>query len=259
MTTAPSITTLLFDIDDTLYPIKNGFTAHRNNDVALNYMVDRLGFADHESAAAFRLPYFTKYHSTMKALAVAAGEGKLPPLSDGSQRPFSSDELATYWAANARFSDYIARDDRLAEVLASLKEVDGLRIMIFSNGPRAYALRVLETLGVRDCFADSDIFAVDDLLPHCKPEAAAFEKVLTAAGVQEDPSQAVLFEDSMKNVRAAKALGMRTVLLLPSAEVYGSSAADAPDPSDPAVDAVLEECRDMKERLPCLWEKKWAP
>jgi hypothetical protein len=49
--------------------------------------------------------------------------------------------------------------------------------MIFSNGPRLYALRILETLGVRHCFKDGDIFAVEDVMPHCKPEQAAFDKV----------------------------------------------------------------------------------
>jgi FMN phosphatase YigB (HAD superfamily) len=32
------ITTLIFDVDDTLYDVGNGFTAHRNSDVSENFM-----------------------------------------------------------------------------------------------------------------------------------------------------------------------------------------------------------------------------
>lgn len=56
---------LVFDIDDTLYPVTNGFTNHRNNEVAIQYMVDRYGFT-REAATKVRAHYFKKFHSTAK-------------------------------------------------------------------------------------------------------------------------------------------------------------------------------------------------
>ena len=62
-------------------------------------MVEKLGFKTVEEAAALRSRYFVRYHSTLKALAVAAEEGQLPPLPDGSPRTtFDGDALASYWA-----------------------------------------------------------------------------------------------------------------------------------------------------------------
>jgi putative hydrolase of the HAD superfamily len=67
----------------------------------------------------------------------------------------------------------------------------------------------LETLKVREFFEDENIYGVDDVMPVCKPEPAAFRKVLKGIGC-DDPTKAVMYEDSMKNVRAAKGIGMKT-------------------------------------------------
>ena len=73
-----------------------------------------------------------------------------------------------------------------------------------------------------------------------------------------------MFEDSMKNIRAVKALGMRTVLITGSAaaatdmqDALATKAGDAPRATDPAVDVALESCGQIKAQLPFLWEKRW--
>merc|ERR1719491_2572596 len=76
--TASKISTVIFDVDDTLYDVASGFTAHRNGDLIRQYMVDHYGFASLEAAGALRDQYFAKYHSTAKALTVAQNEGKFP-------------------------------------------------------------------------------------------------------------------------------------------------------------------------------------
>ena len=46
MNSSPSsITTLIFDVDDTLYDVGTSFTAHRNGFGAQSFMVKKLGFA----------------------------------------------------------------------------------------------------------------------------------------------------------------------------------------------------------------------
>ena len=153
----PKIKALIFDVDDCLYPVTNNFTNHRLHEVVIKFMVDELGLPDAESAQELRAPYFKHYHSMYKALSVAASEGALPPLPDGTARSFAGEKLSAYYATHCRFADFIARDDGLLAALTSLKEDAGLRLLICSNGPRAYCLRVLETLGVRRCFADVDM------------------------------------------------------------------------------------------------------
>ena len=65
---AKPVTTLIFDVDDTLYDISTGFTAHRTGPITYEFMVQHLQFPDHASAQALRDEYFKLYHSTAKAL-----------------------------------------------------------------------------------------------------------------------------------------------------------------------------------------------
>ena len=90
------------------------------------------------------------------------------------------------------------------------------------------------------------MFCVDDVAPSCKPEPEAFAKVFAAVGAV--PSRCVMFEDSIKNIRTARDLGMTTVLV--SGPVSGDDAA----PSDPAVDHTITTVGEIKVRLPSLWD-----
>ena len=112
------------------------------------------------------------------------------------------------------------------------------------------------------------VFAVDDVLPACKPEPEAFEKIFKKLGGDTKPHECVMVEDSMKNIRVAKALGMRTVLIAGKGRLTGGgiggggSAAeetkpgDAPDSTDPAVDVAVEIAADMKDAIPGLWNRE---
>ncbi|KAL7517570.1 hypothetical protein ACHAWX_002489, partial [Stephanocyclus meneghinianus] len=69
----PKIPTIIFDVDDTLYDVGTGFTAHRNTDGATAFMVDKLHFHSKEEAQILRNEYFTKYHSTAKLVLEKVG------------------------------------------------------------------------------------------------------------------------------------------------------------------------------------------
>lgn len=243
-----SVTTLIFDIDDTLYDVATHFTAHRNGDAVFAFMCEKLGFASHAEAKVVRDEYFARYHATGKGLKMAEKDGRLP-----AGATFELSDLSEWWASRLDFSLLGGPDPVLIEALESCP----LRLVAFSNSPRRYALRVLDELGLRRFFPDDAVFAVDDVLPSCKPEAEAFEIVLKACGVEA--SECVMVEDSMKNVRAAKALGMKTILVagIGGGDVAEASKAgktgDAPRAEDPAVDCCVERARDMRARLPGLW------
>lgn len=137
-----------------------------------------------------------------------------------------------------------------------------LRLVAFSNGPRKYVLRVLKELGLSTVFTKDNIFAVDDVLPSCKPEKEAFQKVLDTIGVKA--FECVMVEDSMKNIHAAKAMGMLTVLVsgLGSMNkskvndvIETSKPGDLPNRKDPAVDICIESINELKSALPWLWNK----
>jgi putative hydrolase of the HAD superfamily len=237
-------------------------------------MVEELNFPSLEAAKLVRDEYFERYHSTSKALAVAEDEGRFPepemPLlpEQGRERRFYASDLSNYWAAHLDFTILGKPDPDLIQMFESLQNDCGLQLVAFSNGPRTYVKRALKEMALDKYFAEDRLFAVDDVLPHCKPEPEAFELILKSLnGVK--PEECIMVEDSMKNTRAAKALGLKTVLiagrgrLRPTSgggaestkalEAEATKHGDAPIKDDPAVDVCVEVCSEMRQALPGLW------
>ncbi len=239
------ITTIIFDVDDTLYDVDTGFTAHRNGEVVQQYMVDHLKFGSLHEAKALRDEYFARYHATAKALTVAQQEGRFP--KDAPR--FDTAHLAEYWATHLDYSKLGQPKTELKQILESLP----LTLVAFSNGPRAYVKKVLEALDLLDLFGDERLYAVDDVLPFCKPEAAAFEKIFENIG-NPTPESCIMVEDSMKNIRQAKKLGMKTILVAGKSEVGRILPSDRPEANDPAVDCTIESIEELQTALPGLWD-----
>lgn len=250
------VNTLIFDVDDTLYDVGTGFTRHRLVDGALLFMVEKLGFPDRESARKVWTEYFAKHHSTAKALAEAEKEGRFPPLPGQEEPRFKAQDLSEYWASNL---DFGLLGGPKKDFLEDLKRCP-LNLVAFSNGPRIYVKRVLQELGLWEAFGEDRLYAVDDVLPHCKPEKEAFEMVFRRLGVRAE--ECIMVEDSMKNIRAAKELGLKTILIAGKGKLQKSATSesemvqfgDAPLESDPAVDVALEVADEMRTVLPGLWE-----
>lgn len=243
------VDTLIFDIDDTLYPSSCGFSDHRNGPIVANFMVEKLGFSNAKEALAFRDPLFREHHSTLKGLCVASTEGKLP-----GGRAFVKETLGAYWAAHCDFERYLKPNPDFVRHLTELK-AQGLKLVVFTNGPREYGLRCLDTLQLRGCFEDRHVFGVENVLPHAKPHKEAFQTVLDAVG--SSAHRSVMFEDSMKNVRACSELGIRTVLIKEANSNASGEAAmfgDAADEKDSSVDFVMGDIGEMKATLATLWE-----
>ena len=246
------VTTLIFDIDDTLYPADCGFTAFRNGALAEMFMVEHLGFKNRAEAKLVRDEYFERYHSTVKGLAKAGEDGKLPLGNDSFGK---GEKLVQWWVERCEFEDKLPKREDVKEILLELKNEKKLHLVAFTNGPREYAKCVLDALGLRECFPDDLLFAVEDVLPMCKPEKGAFAKVLAAVGNPE-PSSCVMFEDSIKNVRAVRDLGMRTVFVEGSDS--GKVAAMTAVERAALIDVTLNQgSYDFKEHLGALWEGRF--
>jgi putative hydrolase of the HAD superfamily len=271
MATTKKITTIIFDVDDTLYDVGTGFTAHRNTEGATSFMVQKLNFPSKEAAQKLRDVYFRKYHSTAKALTAAEADGVLPPLPegvslpDGQSKRFDPEHLDEFWANNLDFSILGGPDPECIEMFNTMSE-HKLDIVAFSNGPRKYISRVLKEIGLISFIPPEKLFAVNDVLPYCKPEKESFQAVLDRVGVKAE--ECIMVEDSMKNIHVAKSMGMKTILVCGKGRrkqhsgceggnvnskgadaAEATKAGDAPDETDPAVDAVVEVASEVKDVL----------
>ena len=107
------------------------------------------------------------------------------------------------------------RFDRLHEMMVFERALRGMlralpgRRIVFSNAPRHYAEAVLQIMGVRRLF--EDVVGIEDLDYHPKPGIRAYRSLLQRRRL--NAAQCIMLEDSAVNLRTAKRLGMRTVLV----------------------------------------------
>jgi putative hydrolase of the HAD superfamily len=182
------IRTILFDLDDTLYPRQAGVMGQIRC-LMLRYLRTRLDLSPDE-ADALRRSYFQIYGTTLRGLQI--------------HHQIDPDE---YLRAVHDFplQPYLEPNPTLDAVLASLPQ----QKVVFTNASREHAERVLDVLGIRQRFVR--IVDVRDMDYQSKPEPSAYQRICKLLNVE--PQECILVEDNARNLRPAKALGMVTVLV----------------------------------------------
>jgi pyrimidine 5'-nucleotidase len=181
-------TTLFFDLDDTLYPADSGLWQQIRERIGL-YMQERLNIPPAQ-VPSLRHQLFETYGTTLRGLQV-------------NYQVDVADFLA--YVHDVPVAQYIHPDPLLRQVLHALPA----RKFIFTNADVPHARRVLRALQLEDCFeAIIDVVAID---PYCKPMPEAFALALKAAG-ESDPRRCVMLDDIPRTTRAARQLGLYTIL-----------------------------------------------
>ena len=181
--------TLIFDLDDTLYPPDSGVWQRIGERINL-YMHTKINIPLAE-VTRIREAYFHEYGTTLRGLQLLHHVDALDYLSFVHDIPLQ---------------DYLKPNPTLRTILESLPQ----RKVIFTNADRAHAERVIATLDLEGIFEQIiDIIAIH---PHCKPQPEAFQIALQKLGIV-DPSNCVIFEDSPRNLRTARTLGLITVFV----------------------------------------------
>jgi putative hydrolase of the HAD superfamily len=179
----------VFDLDDTLH----NASAHIfpvMNQAMTNYIMDTLAM-DEATAHDLRRHYWRVYGATLKGL----------------MRHHQTDPQH-FLKVTHQFDDLAVRVIAVKRLRHLIKSLAGRKV-VFTNAPRDYALRVLNLLGVADCF--ELVFSVESTKFHAKPSLRGFQLLLASLRVKA--SDCVLLEDNAAALMTAKRLGMKTVLL----------------------------------------------
>ncbi|KAL6841926.1 hypothetical protein ACP4OV_028438 [Aristida adscensionis] len=229
---------LLFDIDDTLYPLSLGLNSACRENIQ-DYMLNKLKIEESQ-VPKMCLDLYKEYGTTMAGLKALGYD-------------FDDDDFHACVHGRLPY-EKLKPDPVLRQLLRSLPQ----RKIIFTNADKAHAARVLKRLGVEDCF--DGIVYFETLNPKmegdadaqgragpgsgerilCKPSPESMEAVIKIAEL--DPKRTVFFDDSARNIAAGKAAGFRTVVVGSSAVVAGA-------------DVALESIHNIREALPELWEE----
>ncbi|MCC6006304.1 MAG: pyrimidine 5'-nucleotidase [Rhodobacteraceae bacterium] len=181
------VRTWVFDLDNTLYPPSSRL--FDQIEVRMTAWVSRALGVDHLEASRIRADYWRRFGTTLAGLIELHGIDPLPYMEDVH-------DISLFG---------LTPDPDLAERIAALP---GRRI-VYTNGPRSHAARVLERRGLSDVF--EGVFGAEDAGFVPKPRAGAFHSVFSAAGVE--PERGAMFEDDPRNLEVPHGLGMRTVLV----------------------------------------------
>ncbi|KAK7312463.1 hypothetical protein VNO77_36339 [Canavalia gladiata] len=251
---------LLFDLDDTLYPLSSGISAQTAKNIE-EYMLQKLGM-DAAKVPELCHSLYKTYGTTMAGLKAIGYD-------------FDYDDFHSFVHGRLPYKTLLKPDPVLRGILQSLP----VRKVIFTNADSNHAFRALQSLGLEECFEriisfdtlnssnntnppyDKDgsesapnpagIFDFykhirqpdsNTLLPRtpviCKPFDAAFENVFKLAEI--DPQRTLFFDDSIRNLLAAKRFGLHTVAVGTSVRTTG-------------VDHALESIHNIREAFPELW------
>ena len=181
-------TTIFFDLDDTLYPASSGLWPALKTRMS-QYMIEHMHIPA-EDVPGLREKYFREYGTTLRGL-------------QAKHKIDTQDFLA--YVHDVNLTDYIQPNPLQQSVLASLPT----RNLIFTNSDLNHARRVLRVLQIEEYF--TDIVDVTRIDPYCKPNSEAFALALKVAG-ESTPSKCIMIDDLPNTVKAAKGLGLYSVL-----------------------------------------------
>lgn len=220
---------LLFDLDDTLYSSKIGIAESCKRNIE-DFLVEKCGFPAGK-ASDLRIELFRTYGSSLAGLRALGYD-------------IDADDYHSFVHGSLPYES-LKPDLRLRSVLQCIEQTK----IIFTNSDRNHAKKVLERLGLEDCF--DDIICFETLNPNIfrskrpdefpvvlKPSIDAIKIAIDFAGT--DPRRTLFFDDNDRNMSAGKALGLRTALV---GKVVKSKDADY----------VLESIVSLEKVIPEIW------
>jgi putative hydrolase of the HAD superfamily len=181
---------ILFDLDNTLYPAEKDLFSLI--DVRINRYMEEIVAIAPDQVDGLRRRYWRDYGTTLQGLI--------------HHHVIDPEDYLDYVHA-IDVEERLSCDSALRQTLRQLD----IPCFVFTNGSRGHARRVTAALGIADLFADIFDIRIAGYVP--KPNPAPYRKVLETLGIAGD--RCVMVEDSSANLKTAKQLGMKTVLIGP--------------------------------------------
>ena len=180
-----------FDLDNTLHNASDRVFGELN--VAMTAYIERHLGVDTAEANRLRRLYWSRYGATLTGLVRHHGVDAGHFLAETHALPGMERHLHGH-----------------AHDLAALRRLPGRKFLL-TNGPEAYAWRVLHAVGLAQDFegviALEQMRVFGQLRP--KPDRRMFRHLLARLDLRA--GQCILVEDSLMHQKAARSLGLRTV------------------------------------------------
>lgn len=180
-----SVDCWIFDLDNTLYPAQFGLFDQIDKRMT-EFIARELGL-DADSANTLRKDYWRAHGTTLNGL------------------------MREHGAAPEPFLEYVHDIDLeiVPPAPALCAAIDALpgRKVVFTNGSRRHAERVVARLGAEGCF--SALYGIEDAGLSPKPQREAYDRIIALSGLE--PTRAAMVEDTARNLIEPHRMGMKTV------------------------------------------------
>lgn len=176
----------VFDLDDTLYPAEQGLMTLIQARINA-FMIDAVGLPA-EEARVLQRQFLNEHGTTLAGLMANYAVDADKFLHEVHDVPLDS----------------VEPNPALAQAIAALPG----RKYVLTNGARYHAARVIERIGLTGLF--DGVHAIEDMDLTPKPAPATYRRFLEKFDI--DPTRAIFFDDTPRNLTPAKSLGMTTVL-----------------------------------------------
>jgi putative hydrolase of the HAD superfamily len=184
------VETWIFDLDNTLYPPHVSLWQQIDERIK-TYVANYLKVTP-EEAFLIQKDYYRRYGTSLRGLMIEHG------MEPDDFLRFAHDIDHSPLQANPE----------LGKAIAALKG----RKFIFTSGTHSHAAAVTRRLGIEHHFDGVFDVVAAGLLP--KPHRPAYDLFCETHKV--DPTRAAMFEDLARNLEQPAAMGMATVLVVPS-------------------------------------------
>jgi putative hydrolase of the HAD superfamily len=179
---------VLFDLDNTLYPAERDLFSLI--DVRINRFMEDIAAIDPADVDGLRRRYWKEYGATLQGLI--------------RHHAINPEDYLDYVHA-VDVGSRLSRDDELRQSLETLP----VPSYVFTNGSRCHVDRVITALGLEGLFVDVFDIRIANYQP--KPNPDPYHRVLQSLALPGH--QCVMVEDQPQNLKTAKELGMKTVLI----------------------------------------------
>jgi pyrimidine 5'-nucleotidase len=189
----PKPSVVFFDCDDTLY-FDGWKTANHLTKNIEKWCVEKIGL---QPGQAYKL--YKQYGTALRGLLA---EGHLEDTEEAIDRFLEE-------VHDLPISELLMPDPELRKML--LKMDPSIPKYIFTASVSHHAERCLKALGIEDLFEDV-IIDVKRCKLETKHSRQSFDEAMKIAGV-DDPEQCLFLDDSVTNIKAARGIGWRSVLV----------------------------------------------
>lgn len=228
-----SVDEWIFDLDNTLYP--RDADLFSQIDWKMTDFVERLTGLPRDEARKLQKDLYRDHGTTL----------------NGLMNEYDIDPHAYLEAVHDIDYSPLSPHPELARII---KQLPG-RKHIFTNGDVPHAEKTLQALGFEPFFDSMFDIVAADFSP--KPHRRAYERFLAQHVVH--PECAAMFEDMPRNLSVPKTMGMRTVLVVPSAiSSHKGEAWEVPASGDGHIDAVTDDLERFLANVLKLLQKENA-